>query len=290
MKKAADRGLAEQQAAAVLAERQIKSLPVDPIALASATGIVVQAMPSSGAGVSGMLLFTGNSFGILYATHIDSDGFRNFSVAHELGHYFLPGHPDALFPSGSGEHRSRAGVMSSDPYETEADHFAAALLMPDPYFTSALRRCKDDGLAAVEHLRNLCRTSTIATAIRYAERATVPVAVIASAGQRIDFAFLSKAMQDFQVQWPRKGTPVPGGTLTEAFNREPANITEGRRETGSTTMRDWFGFRRGVALCEEVLGLGQGYGKTLTVLTSDTFADDDAEDEDLEESWRVKWR
>ena len=41
----------------------------------------------------------GNMFGIAYATHIDNVGFQNFSVGHELGHYFLPGHVDAvLYP------------------------------------------------------------------------------------------------------------------------------------------------------------------------------------------------
>ncbi|MGB8741579.1 MAG: hypothetical protein WCD52_15455, partial [Xanthobacteraceae bacterium] len=31
----------------------------------------------------------GNAFGILYATHVPSEGFQRFSVGHELGHYFL---------------------------------------------------------------------------------------------------------------------------------------------------------------------------------------------------------
>ena len=65
----------------------------------------------------------------LRRAHIDNIGFQNFSVAHELGHYFLPGHIDAVLADGD-VHESRAGFASGDRYEMEADHFAATLLMP----------------------------------------------------------------------------------------------------------------------------------------------------------------
>jgi len=65
----------------------------------------------------------GSSFGILYATHLANEGFERFSVAHELGHYFLPGHIDAVLAGGGQVHTSRAGFVSDDKYENEADHF-----------------------------------------------------------------------------------------------------------------------------------------------------------------------
>ena len=58
---------------------------------------------------------------------------------------------------------------------------------------------------------------------------------------------------------------------------------------GVSSLRDWFTYRRDVDLREEVVGLGS-YGKTMTVLTSETFADEDEEEEELEESWRPRWR
>lgn len=39
----------------------------------------------------------GETFGIQYASHIANEGFIRFTVAHELGHYFLPGHAEHLF-------------------------------------------------------------------------------------------------------------------------------------------------------------------------------------------------
>lgn len=98
-------------------------LPVDPFEIAARHEIVVQAKPDTAVGVSGLLVRHGDTFGILYATHIDNEGFQRFSVAHELGHYFLDGHPEHVLRDGM--HESRAGFVTGDPFELEADHFAA---------------------------------------------------------------------------------------------------------------------------------------------------------------------
>jgi Zn-dependent peptidase ImmA (M78 family) len=84
---------------------------------------VVQPKPETVDGVSGMLPWRGTSSGILYATHIDNEGFQRFCVSHELGHYLLPGHLDDLRRAADGWHASRAGFVSTDPYELEADYF-----------------------------------------------------------------------------------------------------------------------------------------------------------------------
>ena len=86
-------------------------------------------METSHSGVSGMLVSYGNTFSILYST-IDNDGYQRFCIAHELGHFFVEGHLDYI-PFVHGVHRSRAGYISQDRYEREADCFAAGLLMPE---------------------------------------------------------------------------------------------------------------------------------------------------------------
>ena len=118
--------MARQTAEALLKEEGIETLPVDPFAIANSRCIVVEGKPEDTEGVSGMLLRHGNDFMIVYATHIASPGFQRFSVAHELGHYFLAGHIDQVLHDGV--HVSRAGFVTADPYELEADHFAAGLL------------------------------------------------------------------------------------------------------------------------------------------------------------------
>jgi Zn-dependent peptidase ImmA (M78 family) len=121
----------------------------------------------------------------MYATHIKNEGFIRFTVAHELGHYFLPGHPETLFPDGHGTHASRSGFVSRGPIEEEADHFAATLLMPEALFVAASNDA-DVGFAAIDSLATQCKTSITATAIRYATYAESAVAVVVSSGRNID--------------------------------------------------------------------------------------------------------
>src|SRR5262249_47384771 len=147
----------------VLKELGITALPVDPFAIAESREIIVEPKPDTDDGVSGMLLRYGDVFGILYATHIPIEGFQRFNVGHELGHYFLDGHLDHLLKDND-EHASRAGFVSGDPYELEADNFAAGLLMPAGLCRRLIAR-RDPDLATIEALSGDCRTSLTATAI-----------------------------------------------------------------------------------------------------------------------------
>lgn len=280
--------LAKQAAERFLIDQNITSLPVDPISIAESLGITVKAKPDTAEGVSGMLIRQQDMFGILYATHINNDGFQRFSIAHEIGHYMLDGHVDHIFPANSDCHSSHAGFVSGDPFELEADHFAAGLLMPDPLFSRELRSF-DDGFAAVEGMARLCRTSLIATALRYAEKASVTVAIVVSTGNTIDYCFMSEVLQEFDgIERLGKGHPLPTGVETDIFNQDPENIIYAHRRDAETDLRDWFSGPRSVPGIEEVIGLGR-YGKTLTVLSSDVFADEE-DDEGLEECWTPRFR
>lgn len=241
-----------------------------------------------------MLVKIGDEFGIMYATHIPSRGFQRFSIAHELGHYFIEGHASQLLTSGV--HYSHAGFISSDPFEQEADHFAAALLMPERPFRKALDH-HDAGFGCIEALRDKCETSTTATAIRYSELTRDGVAIILSKGSTIEYCFMSEGLKEAKgVTWLRKGSPLPEGTITESFNAKSENVLAGRKDAGDGRLNDWMGGDRIYRVVEEVVGLGD-YGRTLTVLTCDRLTmrvespDDDADDEEaLIESWTPRFK
>jgi hypothetical protein len=275
--------MAKKKAEAFLRTEGINTLPVDPLLIAASRDIVVKAKPDTTDGVSGMLLRHGDTFGILYATYIPSEGFRRFSVSHELGHYFLEGHIDHVLPL-DGIHTSHAGFVSADPYELEADCFAAGLLMPSALFKREMGRI-DPGLDAIESLSLKCKTSLTATAIRYAELSEDAVATIISTGQTIDYCFLSDAMKSLpDLTWLHKGWPVPPNTETAKLNASPERVLRSDRAEAETDVMDWIGGRKSILVTEEVLGLGS-YGKTLTVLSSSSIGQEtDDEDEEDDES------
>lgn len=280
--------MARRTAEAFLRKEGITTLPVDPFAIAESRDILVQAKPDTEPGVSGMLLRHGNSFGILYATHIQNLGFQRFSVSHELGHYFIEGHIDQVLKDGI--HASQAGFVTADPYELEADHFAAGLLMPETPFRAAMYDV-EHGLAGIEALADQCVTSLTATAIRYVGLTRKAAAVVVSTGDTIDYCFMSDAMKTLpKLAWLRKGTKLPSGTGTARLAGDPAKVRAGERVRDEADVRDWLGGTTSHGISEESIGLG-GYGKVLTVLSSRTIGreEDDLDEEEDEESLIKSW-
>jgi Zn-dependent peptidase ImmA (M78 family) len=246
----------------VVLDQHITALPVCPFAIAQDRGIVVQPKPMKETGCSGMLIRLRNEFGILYATHLQNEGFERFSIAHELGHYFLPDHPEHVLRHGA--HQSYAGFGSRDAYEREADFFASSLLMPPGLFRAAAARYSE-GLDAITSLADVCKVSLTASAISYAKHGHAAVAVILSTGGVIDCCFQSDAMKSARVGWLRPGRPVPRDTLTRQIGDDRERLAAAECLKGDIQLQDWFGEAPPASATEEVVGLGR-YGKVLTII------------------------
>jgi Zn-dependent peptidase ImmA (M78 family) len=266
-----------------------KVLPIDPTAIAKSRGILVKAMMATQPGISGFLMKRGDAFGIGYSTTLNNPGFVNFTIGHELGHYFLPGHPEKLFATGSGTHESRSGFICKDPCELEADLFAASLLMPNLLFTKALREV-GQGFPAIEQLSQRCVTSVTATAIRYSELAEDPVAVVVSSNGLVEYCCLSPAILELTgIIWLKRGDSIPDTTTTATFQKDPENITGGCQADGTSMLDEWLDGAPRIEMKEDVVGLGH-YGKTLTVLFTDEVIEqeDPDEPEDTYEHWEKR--
>ena len=268
------------------------AFPVEPIAIARKHDIHIEKKPPDMNGISGALIFAEPNPIIIYSTEHANEGFENFSVAHELGHYFLPGHPDEIHRAG-GTHLSRSGFSEGNSsIEIEADHFAAGLLMPG-YLVRNMLDSAQIGLSGIRRLADEAKASLTAAAIRAAQCAQFPLCVIVSVGDTVTYAFPSDRFKSLGRNiYLRKGSPLAAGSITSAFNARPDDVLSGKEATGECRLRDWFDTDGNVALDEEVVGLGK-YGLTLTVLSSETLCllDDDGENEEanLEESWTPRF-
>jgi hypothetical protein len=228
---------------------------------------------------------SGDSFGIGYSTSIKNPGFINFTVGHELGHYFLDGHVVKLFATGS-LHASHSGFISDDTCEREADLFAASLLMPEVLFRKATR-VAGQGFPAIEFLANKCGTSITATAIRYAEFSEDPVVVIVSSGGMVEYCCLSPAIQELGgITWLKRGDAIPGTTTTGKFQSHAQNILDAAKDEGFSMLDDWIDGTPRIEMKEDVVGLGD-YEKILTVLFTEEIVEpeDPDEPEDTFDRW-----
>lgn len=262
-----------------LVRDQKLELPIDLLAIAKSHDILVEAKPESAKGVSGMLLRAGDNFAIGYATHIKSNGFQRFSIAHELGHYFLAGHPEQVFSGGKLIHESHAGFGSGDQTELEADHFAAGLLMPSHLFKAEAGKFSD-GFTAIERLAERCQTSLTASAIRYAELTDAAIAIIISTGLTVNYCFASRTMRGIRgYKHPMKGSVLPRDSLTRIFNQTENNILSAERDEDGADLIAWFHADDEIEASEEVVGLGD-YGKTLTIICAE-IPDEDEDVDDM---------
>lgn len=128
-----------------LINRFRKSAPVDVEGLALALGLRVDRVPLP-EDISGMIEPYRDGYRIVVnSDHADTR--QRFTLAHELGHFMLHRH---LIKSGLGDDRAYRSADTGQyrntlvgrPQETEANRFAAALLMP----TEQIERIKAEGV------------------------------------------------------------------------------------------------------------------------------------------------
>jgi len=100
-----------------------------------------------------------------------------FTVGHELGHYFIDEHRNALKLGFAPSHPSFCEFESDLLVEREADHFASNLLMPGTRFKKLAVRVPT-GLDGILRIAEFFGTSVTSTAIRYAKFDIVPCIVI----------------------------------------------------------------------------------------------------------------
>jgi Zn-dependent peptidase ImmA (M78 family) len=269
-------------------EHGFDTFPVDPHRIAEDEDIHIIPKRPDQPGVSGGIIFSDAGVAIFHSTDIANAGFQRFTIAHELGHYFLEGHPEEV-QKVAPIHVSRAGFTQGDSsIELEADHFASGLLMPTRLVRGALDR-GPVGLAGIEELADRSECSLTASAIRAAECSPYPMAIVVSRGERICYGFLSDGFKQLKPRaFPRKGDLLPE-SITRAFNADPGDVASGRRMTGETSLSEWFDGPVGVRLDEEVIGLGS-YGFTLSVFSSEDLPEEPNEEEDEEAALEERWR
>ncbi len=193
-----------------------------------------------------------------------------FTMAHELGHYFIDGHRNLLVSGAIPPHLSRCEFESSQLAEQEADHFAANFLMPEIRFREAAR-----GTAAgFECILKLVRefgTSLTSTAVRYVSLDMWPTALIKWHWRGYRWKSFSSSMfrRHFTRMFEIPGKLTQDCATHKALAQEPAPAC-GFFSAG-TLSSAWFPYVKyddflDVVLVEEAVPMGR-YG-ALTLLSA----------------------
>lgn len=136
---------------------------------------------------------------------------QRFTIAHELGHFLLPWQRQTTFECSSAD-LDPNGKRSE--WETQANEFAAQLLLPDSLFKAQLRRLGEPELMHVSKLGDQFETSIEFTARRYVELSEYPCAVVFSKDNVVRYTVESPYFEHRLCV--RKGTALPTKSTSRA--------------------------------------------------------------------------
>lgn len=144
-------GLAQEK----LDDHGVVEIPVDPLVIAAIEGIEVFETDFAETDVSGLIKKNGEDVSI-YVNSYDVPVRKRFTIAHELGHLFLHlQNEDGNFIDNkislfrSSEIRNTSDALR----EVEANHFAAALLMPKSFVSQEWKKTRS--VASIAKLFNV---------------------------------------------------------------------------------------------------------------------------------------
>jgi len=185
-----------------------------------------------------------------------------FSIAHELGHFYIPHHRDILLKGQA--HYSQEGFRSKNLVERQADTFAAALLIPTKVLKERMGRRGFLTLAQILNLAEVCRASVQATAFRYTRFTREPHLALVSENGKVLYGFASEQARYWGFGSLRD-IPVPDSSPTIE-----ASGINGIREA-KTDVKTWFPRKESnVELWEEAVQLGSS-NRALTLLSWTNF-------------------
>jgi Zn-dependent peptidase ImmA (M78 family) len=242
--------LADRQAcAAFQADTIIAKLglhaPVDPLAIVKAeTPLILVEGGNFRNAYDGKLKYVRKNrrFLLFYNNKYDAglpDGKHHprtrFSIAHELGHYFIEAHHQYLRTGGK-SHGSRSEFRADNIIEREADSFAASILLPaslaEPMFNA-----KELSLDRIVEIADHFKASLLCTAFRAVQLSVDPCAIVGIEDGRVVWMFRSEPLIKAGL-YPSKTKSLMSRNAIVQWERFRIGNKEPAR--GETPASDWF--------------------------------------------------
>jgi hypothetical protein len=246
---------ARREAAADFAERIVKDLgiaapPVSPFRiLRSEKRRITACGDDFGDAFDGRLEYQRPRFLLFYNTKYDAwphSGEHhpkvNFTVAHELAHFFLDAHRNYL-KHGGRPHGSQTEFVSDNNSEREADAFAAGLLMPT-FLADAVVNHGPPTLEAVKNGRGVFEVSLTSMMVRWVQVSNFPCAMCSVRNGAIEWGFTSEAFKKAGAYRVNRGEKVTSRGACKFLAADPA-LSRYREEEGWGGVEAWLAWERG---------------------------------------------
>lgn len=199
----AERDAALRKGEQIAEAYEFRAPPVDPFRLLKAEQKLIHAVGEDfGDAFDGRIRYVGNRFLLCFNTKYNSwrhSGTHHsrvlFSIAHELGHYFLDRHRTCLVTNRR-PHDSFSEFTAHSLIETEADHFAAGLLMPSYLVRKNVNRENFPKVDDILEVRRQFDVSLTGLLARWTQLSDFPCATVATYQGVIQFGWVSEPLRN----------------------------------------------------------------------------------------------
>ena len=181
----------------------------------------------------GILEYDDKGFHIYLNIQNQNDAKIRFSFAHELGHYFIDEHRNAL-KKGKSLHKSYNQYFRRNIIEMEADLFASNLLMPKCRFLNSIRN-KKFSAEMIKSLMIEYNVSFTACAIRIIDVGIHPIMIVFAENGYVKWKYSSS---DFPYKRLRNDKIVPKDTVMGEYFYQ--NKKDDIKKTETVWAMDWF--------------------------------------------------
>lgn len=173
---------------------------------------VGRVVPHGVAGIDGMLSWHEKKkiWCISYDEDVTVPGRINFTLAHELGHYFCHRKLQAEFHCSQGDLLDYNGTVSRK-IEKEANVFASYLLMPATDFRQQIGN-QTITLTLLGQIADRYQTSFTATALKWLELTDEAAMLVVARDEFVCWSYPSKLASNKRA-WLAPGTPVPESAI-----------------------------------------------------------------------------
>lgn len=238
--------------------------PVQLAVLAKKIKLRIRHVPSTG--FDGALVRIANRpSGIIAVRKNMEDPRKRFTIAHEIGHFVLPGHGEESricdeeeIDAPADEDNDEANKDNND-LEQAANKFAAELLMPSPVIRRIVTKC-GISIDTCEFVSDLFQVSLTAAAARCVEETPQylrPALVVSKKGM-VKYFVKSLGFS----QYVEINRPIPVGSLAKRLSARGA-----RKKAGYVSAPIWIDTRLDALIQEESILL-PGYDTVVTLLHS----------------------
>jgi Zn-dependent peptidase ImmA (M78 family) len=190
---------------------------------------------------------------------IKETGIKNFTIAHEIGHFWIS--RDRKIRKHGCTTDNISSFKTSNKAEQEANEFAAELLMHKPWFSDFVRH-REINMDLIKELANYFNVSLTAAAIRYAEIGKYPVAVIMSKDDKVAWSYINEY---FPLKFIPRGYHLRKHSIAyDYFNGGELQDKSDLVPAGCWFSED-FNYKEDIYLWEHSLAM-PGYNSVLTLL------------------------